>query len=528
MLTLYDEFAGWGGSSQGAATVPGVEVVFAANHDKMAVDVHASNFPDADHYCGDVSKESKDDVTKFPRTDLFWASPACPPWSNARGKRRDFDRSTQGVLFDGEVVDEKAARARALMEEVPAYLRAMARRGEPVWAGVVENVVECRKWDQWNRWISEIRALGYQTRVIALNSMHAQPRHRSRRAPQSRDRLYVAYWHHRLGRNPDWDKWLRPTAWCSTCEQWISALQVFKKPTDDMGRYGSHGQYVYRCPSSSCRNQIVAPETRPAADAIDWSLDPGERIRDRDKPLQPATLARIEAGLSKFTGPVLTPAGGTWRAHVSPLDAPMPTRTTRETDGLVTPPMLVPLTSREGKHASPVSEPLRTQTCRQETGVVTPPFLTTLRGGGSRHSAYGLDQPLATFSADGKHHGLVTPPETHHDAAQFVLSYYSNGGLHPTGQPLKTVTTTDRHALLSTRTPRVEDCTFRMLTPSEIAAGMAFRPDYKRTGNSRQQVRGLGNAVTPPTSEIILCALTEAVTGEDIERYTNSADAAAA
>ena len=33
MLSLYDEFAGWGGSSQGFAAVPGVELVMAANHD---------------------------------------------------------------------------------------------------------------------------------------------------------------------------------------------------------------------------------------------------------------------------------------------------------------------------------------------------------------------------------------------------------------------------------------------------------------------------------------------------------------
>lgn len=521
MLTLYDEFAGWGGSSQGAAAVPGVEVVFAANHDQLAVSVHASNFPEADHFCGDVSAESKDDVTKFPRADLFWASPSCPPWSNARGKRRDFDRSTQGVLFDGEVVDEKAARARALMEEVPAYLAAMARRGEPVWAGVVENVVECRKWDQWHRWLGEIRALGYDTRVIALNSMHAQPRDVSRRAPQSRDRLYVAYWHRRLGRRPDWDKWLRPTAWCATCEQQVAAMQVFKKPGTDMGRYRS--QYVYRCPRSTCRNQPVDPEVLPAAMAIDWSLDPGQRIGERDKPLQPATLARIEAGLDKVAGPMLAPSGGTWRGQASSLDAPMPTRTTRDTDALVTPPMPVPLASREGEQASLASEPLRTPPCRQETGVVTPPFLTTLRGGGSRTSAYGLEQPLATFSADGTHHGLVTPPEAQ-PPEQFLLSYYSNGGLHPAAEPLGTVTTTDRHALISAATPRVEDCTFRMLTPREIAAGMAFAPDYTVTGTNRQQVRGYGNAVTPPAAEVILAALTEAVTGEPLDRHTNPAE----
>ncbi|GAA4890699.1 DNA cytosine methyltransferase [Saccharopolyspora cebuensis] len=173
MLTLYDEFAGWGGSSQGFAAVPGVDLVMAANHDELSVEVHGMNFPDADHYCGDVAKE---DIARFPSADLFWASPSCPPWSNARGVRRDFDHSTQGVLFDEQIVDPYVARARALMQEIPRYLEAMNLRGRPVLAGVVENVTECRKWDQWGHWRKRIELAGYRTRLIALNSMHAAPR----------------------------------------------------------------------------------------------------------------------------------------------------------------------------------------------------------------------------------------------------------------------------------------------------------------------------------------------------------------
>jgi DNA (cytosine-5)-methyltransferase 1 len=193
-LTLYDEFAGCGGSSQGAASVPGVELILAANHDRVAIDSHRENFPGADHYLGDIRSI---DLAKFPRADLFWASPSCPPFSSARGVRRDFDHDTQGVLFetegDAEVADAK--RGRLLMHEVIRYLEAMALRGEPVLAGVVENVTEARKWDMWQAWTSRIRECGpgYDVRVIAMNSMHARPV-RTHRAPQSRDRLFVAYW----------------------------------------------------------------------------------------------------------------------------------------------------------------------------------------------------------------------------------------------------------------------------------------------------------------------------------------------
>jgi hypothetical protein len=95
----------------------------------------------------------------------------------------------------------------------------------------------------------------------------------------------------------------------------VDAVQTWKKPGQDMGDYGHRGQYLYRCPRSTCRHQVVHPDVLPAAAAIDWTLPPGPRIGDRRRPLKPATLARIEAGLRRYAGvPMLAPAGGTWRA----------------------------------------------------------------------------------------------------------------------------------------------------------------------------------------------------------------------
>ena len=39
-------------------------------------------------------------------------------------------------------------------------------------------------------------------------------------------------------------------------------------------------------------------------------------------------------------------------------------------------------------------------------------------------------------------------------------------------------------------------------------------------GNKRERVRQYGNAVTPNAAEVIVCALVEAITGQDIERHT--------
>lgn len=375
MLTLLDEFCGLGGSTTGAALVPGVQPVFAANHSRIAVESHQANHPDVDHYLGDV-QQITNVAAVFPRADLFWASPACPAWTDAKGVKRVFDRSNQLALWKEDPTEEelKAMRSRALMEEVVTYLRAMHDRGRPVLAGVVENVIQCRYWDDWDRWLGEIRQLGYHTRTVALNSMHVVPV-AAPRCPQSRDRLYVAYWHTSLGRVPDWDKWLRPPAYCPGCDRVVQAIQVFKRPGQDMGRYGS--QYVYRCPNVSCRNRVVVPEVLPAASIIDWDL-PGTPIGARGDRLAPATLERIRAGIATYWTDRLTPfvtplRGGGDRKRAYPVDRHLHTVTAGGTHhGLATPPPALLVQYYGTGRAYPVGDPIGTITTRDRYALATP------------------------------------------------------------------------------------------------------------------------------------------------------------
>lgn len=88
---------------------------------------------------------------------------------------------------------------------------------------------------------------------------------------------------------------------------------------------------------------------------------------------------------------------------------------------------------------------------------------------------------------------------------------------HSLTEPLRTLTTKDRYALIEVADSlRVEDCRIRMLTPAEIAGGQAFPTGYKTAGKPKDQVRGYGNAVTPPAAEIFRSALVETITGEQL------------
>lgn len=555
-ISMTDLFAGAGGSSTGAIGVPGVEVKLAANHWEKAVEVHNANHPDADHLCADISAY---DPRRVPRTDILWASPECTNHSQAKGRKR-LD-SGQPDIFGETLPDEAAERSRATMWDVPRFTEAHGYE-----AIIVENVVDAAKWTPFDHWLGAMHSYGYEHDIVCLNSMHAQAG--GLPAPQSRDRMYVVFWK-RGNARPDLERMQRPRAFCPSCDEVIEAVQSWKKAGNKVGRYRQ--QYVYRCPKHSCRGQIVEPGWLPAAAAIDWSL-PGTRIGDRDKPLAEKTRRRIAAGIARYWHPIHLEAGGhTYDAadpkHLNYGDPNGYYRAWSSYDVLKTlhtiesKALAIPVEGREGKEARSMAEAFRTLTTRAETGMVTP-FIAELRGGGS--DARSIEEALATVTASGNHHGLVTP------------YYGSSREAKPTDEALGTLTTIDRYALvmrnnkggaemstpidevlrtlttsghqslimrnvnnrgggdlctpvdepmrtqtasvpqslltrgdLEAAEAQVDDCLFRMLEPHEVAAGMAFPSDYIWQGTRRERVRMAGNAVTPPAARDLVGAVVE-------------------
>jgi DNA (cytosine-5)-methyltransferase 1 len=86
------------------------------------------------------------------------------------------------------------------------------------------------------------------------------------------------------------------------------------------------------------------------------------------------------------------------------------------------------------------------------------------------------------------------------------MTYYNHGQMSPVEEVAPTVTTLERHALVTqdTKSIQVEDCGFRMLEWDEIRAAMAFTKGYIITGNRREKVKQLGNAVTPPVMKLLM------------------------
>lgn len=527
-LTLTDMFCGAGGSSTGAISVPGIEVRTAMNHWARAIETHNRNHQQTTHVMADISQV---DPRYVASSDILWASPECTNHSVAKGKKRT---TNQPDLFGESIADEAADRSRATMWDVPRFAEHHDYR-----LIITENVVDAARWVMFDAWLMAMASLGYEHHIVYMNSMHAQlgglP------APQSRDRMYVMFWK-KGNRRPDFDR-LRPKAYCHTCDQTVTAMQSFKK-SEQWGRY--RAQYVWRCPNTTCRNQVVEPGWLPAAAAIDWTLR-GERIGDRTRPLAPKTMARILAGLEKYGNQRLAIDSVRGSQILTPVDVEaFATQTTSYTRGLLTPLMmrnntggaemitpveevvrtlttaghqslLVPVEGREGKQAQAVHEAMRTQTTRNETALLVP------AGGTWNDDARPTTDPMRALTTRDAN-ALVTAPGDH-----MLMEYYGNGGMHSVGKTIPTITTHDRFAMITTlrgtnapkdighpldtfaangnhhgltewTVPNVDDCEFRMLEPHEITAGMAFPKTYIMTGNKREQVKQAGNAVTPPAA----------------------------
>lgn len=164
-MIAIEAFAGFGGFTEGAERA-GARVVWAANHWRTAVDVHAANHPSTEHACQDVAQA---DWSALPQHDLFIAAPECPGHSAAAQPARARSaivrsnhasrRSTAWAVIDAAEV----CRPRAI---------------------VVENVPEFRRWTLFPLWIEALDRLGYTTDLRVLRASRFG-------VPQRRDRVFV-------------------------------------------------------------------------------------------------------------------------------------------------------------------------------------------------------------------------------------------------------------------------------------------------------------------------------------------------
>ncbi|MDW2094053.1 DNA cytosine methyltransferase [Vibrio sp. 1865] len=155
-----DLFAGAGGTTTGAKDA-GVNVVWAANHNPVAVEFHAKNHPEAKHVCQDLHQA---DWGLVPEHDIVFASPCCQGHSRAAGAKR------------------KTVKADLSRSTAWAVVSCLEAHRTPV--AIIENVLDFQRWELFEPWSMAMEKLGYSLSLNVVNAADLG-------VPQNRIRLFI-------------------------------------------------------------------------------------------------------------------------------------------------------------------------------------------------------------------------------------------------------------------------------------------------------------------------------------------------
>lgn len=259
-----------------------------------------------------------------------------------------------------------------------------------------------------------------------------------------------------------------------------------------------------------------------------------------DEPLR-TQCAQVKGGHFALATAILAGVGGrAGDTEPRPVDQPGYTTTGKADCAIVAATLLQAgygdgqpgKAQRRGIGSRAVDSPMPTITVGGSGGqALLSAFLEQANGGGPNGKparARGCDEPVSAITGTGSQQRLVTctlSPEVEAGAlrvAAFFVNYYGNGQPLECREPLDTVTTRDRLALVTVTIKGqpyvIVDIGLRMLRPLELYRAQGFPAGYiiDRTADGRtisgtRAVRMVGNSVSPPPLRAIASANLDAV-----------------
>lgn len=453
-IVCCDLFCGAGGASTGmihALQKAGVKFdLIGVNHWNIAIKTHKMNYDFEKLYCSTVQNVKPREAVPGGRLHFLWASPECTNHSRAKGGRPKDDQS-RSTAWDVLKWAQELYIDRIYIENVVEFLDwgPIDSKGSPI---------KSKRGQTFLAWVAALQGLGYTVDWQKMNAADYG-------APTSRERLIIQAVR---GKNK--------IIWCNPTHAKTPGLFGEKK-------------------------------WRSAAEIIDWSIQ-GRSIFDRKKPLAENTIRRIAAGIKKYWGdwaePFLLILRGTKNSQIDHssqnLSEPLPTITAGGGHIAVIEPFLLRYNKGSDRHHK-ISDPVPVMDCSNRYGLVTPSLQPLFIPQQSAGSAKTVESPLPTISTAGAI-SIVEP---------FLIKFYGCGQqAKKLQEPLDTITTKDRFGLINGNILKIGDQTFfldirfRMLQPHELAAGMGFPKDYLFAGSKKDQVKQIGNAVSPNLSEALI------------------------
>ncbi len=302
----------------------------------------------------------------------------------------------------------------------------------------------------------------------------------------------------------------------------------------------------------------------PVSTCLDFT-DLGKSIFDRDKPLAESTMARIAGGMDKFVFKNPKPfiiqvnhSGESFRGQG--CDDSLPTLTEKNGFGMVTPYIMqIGQTGFTKDRNKSVLDPLTTIVSKNEHCFVTPMLLQYHAETSKTPRGQAVTDPLSTIDSSNRYafaatyltkfyktgygqnvteplHTITTSPghfgevkivmldtkelkyirkeirEKANKVSSFIIEYYGQGIGQSPDEPLHTIVSKDRFALITVYGIDyvIVDITLRMLKPSELYKAQGFPEDYiidkDYTGRKypiSQQVARVGNSVVPVLAEAL-------------------------
>nr|WP_045684595.1 DNA cytosine methyltransferase [Martelella endophytica] len=384
---IVDSFAGGGGASTGIEMALGRSPDIAINHNPVALAMHAANHPDTLHLSENIYKVDPLDYVAGQHIGLAWFSPDCKHFSKAKG---------------GKPVERNI---RDLAHIIPFWVDRIQKSGGKIDVIIMENVEEFSTWgplmrtdkgevpdperkgETFQKWCKRLRRLGGKLEMQELRAFRYG-------APTIRNRLFVII---------RFDG--RPIVW----------------PEETHGEPDDAGVYF---------GQKLA--WRTAAEIIDWSLpcpsifDTSAEIKAKYgvgsvRPLADNTEARIARGFARY---------------VLEADEPFLVSIAHGDSG--------------GRREYPLTDPFGVVTAGGISHSLVTPSVVRFNSGATGSP---VDAPLPTITANSfiKRPGGAAPLGV---IAPMLSAFYGPGQggkcrSASVGEPLRVVTTENRHALVS-------------------------------------------------------------------------------
>ena len=412
MELIVDSFAGGGGASTGIELALGRSPDIAINHDAIAIAMHEVNHPATKHLTADIWSVDPLTATEGRPVGLLWASPDCKHFSKAKGGK-PVEKKIRGLAW---VVVHWANVMRPrviILENVEEF---------STWGPLADDGRPCpmRKGETFERWLGELRTLGYAVEWRELRACDYG-------APTIRKRLFLIarcdglpiIWPEATHGDPKLDavKSGRLKPWRTAAEiiDWsLPCPSIFATSAEIMAEFGLR---AVRPLQAATMARIAKGVKRYVLDAakpfiVNLTHHGAGQTQDPSDPL--ATVTAAHRGEKAVVTPFVTGVGGRMaQTEARSADQPAQTLTAKADSVLVTPYLArtahgeVDKTGkRRGQGTHSLEQPHGTVLASNDHAVVAP-FISAAQQGGSVRA---VDDPLHTVTASHKDQNQVIAP----------------------------------------------------------------------------------------------------------------------